>query len=218
MFTGLIECTGTVVSASRTGSNIVLGIKPCMKTFTTSVGASVAIDGACLTVERIEGSTSFFSAVLETLNRTTLQSVLPGRAVNMERALKIGDRLDGHFVAGHIDGVGTIVRDRDRNGSILRTIRVPEELNEFMAEKGSVAIDGISLTVASSGNCEISISCIPLTLQNTVLSQKKVGDYVNIECDVLARYIKRIFNSGRNSSMSGISNESLLLKMEGAGF
>lgn len=218
MFTGLIECTGTVVSASRTGSNIVIGIEPGMKSFTTCVGASVAIDGACLTVERIEGSTCFFSAVLETLNRTTLKSALPGRAVNMERALKMGDRLDGHFVAGHIDGVGTIVRDRDCDGSVLRIIRVPEELDEFMAEKGSVAIDGISLTIASSGKSEISISCIPLTLKKTVLSQKKAGDQVNIECDVLARYTKRIINSGRNGSMSGKSNESLLLKMEGAGF
>ena len=93
MFTGLIECTGTVVSASRTGSNIILGIEPGMKSFSTSVGASVAIDGACLTVERIAGSTCFFSAVLETLNRTTLRSASPGRTVNMERALK---KIDGN--------------------------------------------------------------------------------------------------------------------------
>jgi riboflavin synthase len=218
MFTGLIECVGTIVSVSHIGSNIVLGIEPGSENFTAFTGASVAIDGACLTVERISGSTYFFSAVQETVERTTLRTALPGRKVNMERALKTGDRLDGHFVAGHVDGIGTIISDSDRGGSLLRTIRISADIDEFMAEKGSVAVDGVSLTIARSGNCEIAISFIPLTLQKTVLSQKKVGDLVNIECDVLARYIKRIFNSGNNGNQPGNTGESLLIKMEGAGF
>lgn len=218
MFTGLIECTGTIVSVSHIGTNIVIGIEPGIENFSVSLGGSVAIDGACLTVERFSGSVLYFSAVQETVIRTTLKTVVPGRKVNMERALKIGDRLDGHFVAGHVDGIGTIVNDEDRGGSLFRTISLPHELDQYMAEKGSVAIDGVSLTIARSGICEISISFIPLTLKNTVMSNRKVGDQVNIECDILARYIKRIFNSGSDEVHSERSGDSLLNKMMEAGF
>jgi riboflavin synthase len=218
MFTGLIECTGTIISVSHIGNNIVVGIEPGIEHFSVALGGSVAIDGACLTVERFSGSVLYFSAVQETVSRTTLKTVLPGRKVNMERALKIGDRLDGHFVAGHVDGIGTIVADDERGGSLFRTISLPEELDQYMAEKGSVAIDGVSLTIARSGSREISISFIPLTLKHTALSHKKIGDQVNIECDILARYIKRIFNSGSVTGQSEHSGDSLLTKMMGAGF
>jgi riboflavin synthase len=218
MFTGLIECIGTIISVSHIGSNIVLAIDPGMEHFSVPLGGSVSIDGACLTVERFSGSTLYFSAVQETIKRTTLSAALPGRKVNMERALKTGDRLDGHFVLGHVDGIGKIIADSDRGGSLLRTIQVPQLFDEFIAEKGSVAIDGISLTIAKSTSCEMTISCIPLTIQKTVLSLKKVGDFVNIECDVLARYIKRIFKSGDTGTHSENSGDSLLIKMEGAGF
>jgi riboflavin synthase len=218
MFTGLIECTGSIVSVSHIGTNIVLGIEPGIEHFSVPLGGSVAIDGACLTVERFSGSTLYFSAVQETVSRTTLKTALPGRKVNMERALKIGDRLDGHFVAGHVDGIGTIVADDERGGSLFRTISVPEELDQYMAEKGSIAIDGVSLTIARSGNREISISFIPLTLKHTALSIKKAGDQVNIECDILARYIKRIFNSGTVDVQSECGGDSLLNKMMEAGF
>ncbi len=218
MFTGLIECTGTVISVSHIRNNIVLGIEPGIDHFSVALGGSVAIDGACLTVERFSGSVLYFSAVQETVTRTTLKTAVPGRKVNMERALKMGDRLDGHFVAGHVDGIGTIINDEERGGSLFRTIRLPGELDQFMAEKGSIAIDGVSLTIARSGNCEISISFIPLTLMQTTLSHKKVGDQVNIECDILARYIKRIFNSGAVNGQSEGSGDSLLIKMMEAGF
>lgn len=218
MFTGLIECTGTIVSVSRMGNNIVLGIEPGIDHFAVSLGGSVAIDGACLTVERFSGSVLYFSAVQETVSRTTLKTSLPGRKVNMERALKVGDRLDGHFVAGHVDGIGTIISDEERGGSLFRTIRLPDELNQYMAEKGSVAIDGVSLTIARSGSDEISISFIPLTLKHTAMAHKKIGDQVNIECDILARYIKRILNSGSADIQSERSGDSLLKKMMGAGF
>ncbi|HEX2958512.1 MAG TPA: riboflavin synthase [Chitinispirillaceae bacterium] len=218
MFTGLIECIGTVISVSHIGNNIVLGIEPGIEHFSVPLGGSVAIDGACLTAERFSGSVLYFSAVEETVTRTTLKTTLPGQKVNMERALKIGDRLDGHFVAGHVDGIGTITGDSERGGSLFRTISLSRELDEYMAEKGSVAIDGVSLTIARAGDCEISISFIPLTLKHTGLSHKKVGDQVNIECDILARYIKRIFNSGCSHDRSEHSGESLLNKMMGAGF
>jgi riboflavin synthase len=218
MFTGLIECTGTIISVSHIGNNIVLGIEPGIGNFSVPLGGSVAIDGACLSAERISGSVLYFSAVQETVTRTTMKTAVPGRRVNMERALKVGDRLDGHFVAGHVDGIGTIINDEDRGGSLFRTIRISDELDQYMAEKGSVAIDGVSLTIAKSGDCEISISFIPLTLKQTTLSHKKVGDQVNIECDILARYIKRIFNSGSVHSQSEHSSDSLLKKMMGAGF
>jgi riboflavin synthase len=218
MFTGLIECTGCIVSVSHIGTNIVIGIEPGIENFSVPQGGSVAIDGACLTVERFSGSTLYFSAVQETLIRTTLKTALPGRKVNMERALKIGDRLDGHFVAGHVDGIGTIITDEERGGSLFRTISVPEELDQYMAEKGSVTIDGVSLTIARSGKSEISISFIPLTLKHTIMSIKKTGDQVNIECDILARYIKRIFNSGSVNNHPERSGDSLLNKLMEAGF
>jgi riboflavin synthase len=154
-----------------------------------------------------------FSAVAETLKRTTLGDAVPGRKVNLERAMKLGDRLDGHLVLGHIDGTGVIVRDRDLNGSIQRSIRVPLELMPLMAVKGSVAIDGISLTIASTGTEEITISLIPLTINSTTMAYKRTGDSVNIEIDVLARYVSNLVQKN-----TGLQEDTLLTKLEGLGY
>ena len=155
MFTGIIECVGTIISVQRRGASIILTIKPEKEDFPVNIGGSVAVDGACLTLEQWAGKTMQFNAVAETLRRTTLSEVSVGKRVNLERATLLGSRLDGHFVYGHVDGTGMILRDREINGSIVRTISVPAEIAPFMAEKGAIAIDGISLTIA-----DIELTCL----------------------------------------------------------
>jgi riboflavin synthase len=216
MFTGIIETIGTITGARREGTSIVLAIRPGNDDFPVATGGSVAIDGVCLTLERWEGKEMQFSAVAETLNRTTLRDVPTGRRVNLERAAFLGSRLDGHLVYGHVDGIGTILHDREISGSILRTIAVPSELCRLMAEKGSVAIDGISLTIASCGTGDITISLIPHTLKATTMSLKKPGDAVNLECDIVARYLQRLLQAGGGGAAPAA--ESLLSLMERSGF
>lgn len=219
MFTGLIETLGTIKSISRTGSSILLRIQPDIAQFDVSDGASVAIDGVCLTVESQQGAILSFSAVRETLQRTSLNNCSVGKRVNLERALRMSDRLDGHFVLGHVDGLGSIISDVDVNGSILRTISVPSEMQPFMAEKGSVAIDGISLTIAKVTDSCITISVIPTTLLKTNIFLKRAGDTVNIECDVVARYLYRFTNINSVAKSSSVSEPlSLINKLERFGF
>lgn len=214
MFTGLIECLGTVSSVQQHGTSFVIAVKPDCPDFEVTEGASVSIDGCCLTVEKTNGSLLCFSAVQETLLRTTLCNIHTGRRVNMERPVRVGGRLDGHIVLGHVDGVGSIVSDNDVGGSVLRTIRVPAELNKFMAVKGSVAIDGISLTIADIKDEMIVISLIPETIKKTTMAIKKSGDPVNLECDCIARYLERLLEfTGQKGA-----DESLICKMERLGF
>jgi riboflavin synthase len=218
MFTGLIETLGTVVSIDRKGTSVVLGIEPDSSSFEVSDGGSVAIDGVCLTVERKRGSILNFSAVRETLSRTSLNSCVMGRRVNLERALRLSDRLDGHLVLGHVDGLGSILSDEDVQGSMLRTITVPVELQPLMAEKGSVAIDGISLTIAKNTVDTMTVSIIPATLQRTTMQLKKTGDFVNLECDVVARYLYRFTKFNTANGSSSVESDSLINKLERFGF
>jgi riboflavin synthase len=216
MFTGIIECIGTIVNARRQGSSIVLTVRPDLDDFPVAIGGSLAIDGVCLTLERFSGKEMQFSAVDETLRRTTLHEVSMGQRVNLERAVLMGSRIDGHFVYGHVDGTGTILRDREMNGSTIRTIAVPAELYRFMAEKGSVAIDGISLTIAQCGAADIAVSLIPHTLKMTSMSLKRPGDNVNIECDIVARYLRRLVQT--ESLPAAAPAEPLISLMERSGF
>lgn len=218
MFTGIIECTGVIQSIHRRGSSLELLIDPGIPDFPVDTGASVAIDGTCLTLEQWTDRSMRFSAVAETLKRTTLYSARAGQRVNCERAAKLGNRLDGHLVYGHVDGTGTITNDEERNGSTLRTISVPDELSPFMAEKGSVAIDGISLTIARSDKRSITVSIIPHTLKVTTLSEKGRGDPVNIECDIIARYLRRLIAEQQDPNPSSDKKESISAIMERAGF
>jgi riboflavin synthase alpha subunit len=218
MFTGLIETLGTVISIDRKGTSVILGIEPQNSPFDVNDGGSVAIDGVCLTVERKRGTILVFSAVRETLIRTSLSSCVTGKQVNMERALRLSDRLDGHIVLGHVDGLGSIVSDEDVQGSILRTIAVPLELQPFMAEKGSVAIDGVSLTIAKSTEATMTVSIIPATLQRTNMQYKKTGDLVNLECDVVARYLHRFTKFNTANGSASLESDSLIKRLERFGF
>ncbi len=220
MFTGLIETTGTITAVTGSSTSIELTVQPQRLPFETTIGASVAIDGACLTVvKQTDKGALVFTAVKETLQRTTLSTPQRGCKVNMERALRINGRLDGHMVLGHVDGVGVIESDRKEGIALLRTVKVPGQLSRFLAEKGSVSIDGISLTIAHTNDNLITISLIPHTLKETTMIEKKQGEPVNIECDVLARYICHMVSAEKKSpNVPPSTNNSLLKQMERYGF
>lgn len=214
MFTGLIETTGTLREIHRNEKSIRMGIAPAGKPFDVAVGASVAINGVCLTVESIYGSIIFFTAIYETLMRTTFAHMHQGAEVNLERALPVNGRLDGHFVLGHVDAVGVIAGDTQVGNSIVRTIRMPDAISMFIAEKGSVALDGISLTVSRCADEFFDVALIPQTQMATTMSRKKTGDEINIECDVLARYLWRM----QHYADSNVSSGTLLDTLERSGF
>ncbi|MDR2592258.1 MAG: riboflavin synthase [Chitinispirillales bacterium] len=215
MFTGLIETTGVIASVRPKGGALELCIRPDTADFAVEVGASVAIDGVCLTLEKSDGAGRlFFTAVAETLGRTSVNKARAGRRVNMERAMRADGRFDGHIVQGHVDAVGKIAYDERVGVSIVRTIEIPDDLYPLTAEKGSIAVDGISLTITRAERGSVSISLIPATLEKTTMGEKKAGDNVNIECDVLARYIYGMIKAG----VSINNRETLIDKIERLGY
>jgi riboflavin synthase len=193
MFTGIISDLGTV--AARNGGRFE--IRCSYPADSIALGASIACDGACLTAVEVTpepsgGSIFTVDVSNETLARTTLEEWQPGRRVNLERALKAGEELGGHLVAGHVDGVGRIVDMRDDAQSRRVTVQVPAELARYIASKGSVALDGISLTVNEAAGSRFGINIIPHTLTHTTLGARKPGDRVNLEVDLIARYVARL--------------------------
>lgn len=191
MFTGLIEEVGRIGAIRYAGGGADLVVEAPRIGATAVPGESIAVNGACLTVEAA-GPTGFTChAGAETLARTTLGELAVGTPVNLERALAVGARLGGHFVQGHVDCVGEIVA-RLEEGSIVRfTIAMPEEYLRFVAEKGSIAVDGISLTVTEVTRGQFGVAIIPHTLVHTTLSAARRGQRVNIETDILAKYVHR---------------------------
>jgi riboflavin synthase len=219
MFTGLIETTGTINNLHWSEKSLKIGVMANSDDFEVRIGASVSINGVCLTLESSSGKSMFFTAVHETLRRTTLMKARPGDTVNLERAVLASGRLDGHFILGHVDGVGAIIADKRIGDSIVRSIRTPMEIRKLLARKGSVAVDGISLTIAGCNDETIDISLIPRTLETTTMGFKKAGDEVNIECDVLARYVERLFSQDSSSGeRTHVDGGSLIDKLERAGF
>ncbi len=172
------------------------------------MGDSINVDGVCQTVVHFDAQSFSVETVSETLSRTTLGQFQSGRPVNLERALCPGDRLGGHIVQGHVDGVGHVRSVQERQGEWRIQITAPSALHRYIAEKGSITIDGTSLTVAELSDEGFTISVIPHTFDQTVLSQRRTGDAVNLEVDVLARYIERLLAAGADSS-AGLSFESL---------
>jgi riboflavin synthase len=191
LFTGLIECKGKVVrlSGAGGGKELVLSL-PAMASEVKG-GESIAVDGACLTVTGMKGERVSFDVLPETLKRTTLGSLRSGAQVNVERPLKLGDRLGGHMVQGHVDGVGTIARIEASPGQHTFWFSVPEELAVMLIEKGSVAVDGTSLTVVEVKGDSFSVAVIPHTLEVTTLGEKRVGERVNIEVDMIGKWVRK---------------------------
>ena len=190
MFTGIVERVGRVVDLSRGASSAVLTVE-CGPDFVGGVciGASVAIDGCCLTVIEVEADRLRFEAVLETLERTTLGERGVGDPVHLERALAAGGRLDGHLVQGHVDGCG-VVAELVRQGADVRLlVECAPSLSRYLVPKGSVAIDGVSLTVVDTSESGFSVVLIPHTLAETHLGERSTGDRLNLEVDVIGKYV-----------------------------
>ena len=192
MFTGLVEAIGTVCLVAPSGAGVRLGIDVTGLRRAPVRGASIAVNGACLTVTDIDGPVAFFDAVRETARRTTLASLRPGARVNLEGALCLGDALDGHMVLGHVDATGVLQGQERLPGSVVMRFSLPEAIGGLVAEKGSVAVAGVSLTVVDVDRASFSVSLIPETLARTTLGFLASGDAVNLEADVLARYVLRM--------------------------
>jgi riboflavin synthase len=192
MFTGIVEEVGDVVAADVRPEGARLRVRAPRLAPLASLGDSIAVSGCCLTVVERDGDVVAFDAVPETLGRTTLGALEPGGRVNLEDSLRAGEPLGGHFVQGHVDGVGEVAR-RDREGDGARlAVRTPAELRRFLAPKGSIAVAGVSLTVAALTDDGFEVALIPHTLAVTTLGELNPGDRVNLETDVLARHVERL--------------------------
>jgi riboflavin synthase len=197
MFTGIVTDLGTVASVEPSGGarDFALVVETGWDTGPIDIGASVACSGCCLTVVAKAANSLSFNASAETLAKTTLGRWRPGTRINLERSLRVGDELGGHLVSGHVDGVGTLASSSPEGGSLRQRIRPPPHLMPMIAQKGSIAVDGVSLTVNDVDADAFSINIIPHTAEVTTLGQLKPGDPVNLEIDVLARYVARILET-----------------------
>ena len=200
MFTGIVEGIGKVTQTQRTGDLLVLSISTPAALTDMAVGDSICVNGACLTVNALAHGEFQADVSPETLGRTTVGSLRPGDEVNLERALRMSDRLGGHLVTGHVDATGPVVEVSTGAGSLTMTIAVSRELVPYLVEKGSVAVDGVSLTVSGMRGDEFQVAVIPHTAKNTTLGKKRAGDHVNIEVDIIGKYVKRFLEKGVDSS------------------
>jgi len=213
MFTGLIEGTGTVRGSKRERGDLYLTIKPSFDMLDAAVGDSVAVNGVCLTMTSlVRGSFDVYLSA-ETLSRSTLGLLRSGDEVNLERALKLSDRLGGHLVQGHVDGIGIITGISSRHKSWNVRIEIPRNLFRYVIEKGSIAVDGVSLTVNRCSPGFVEVNIIPQTATDTTLLSKKAGNRVNIETDLVGKYVEKFVSlSGfvRRNEPDGAGLEMLL--------
>jgi riboflavin synthase len=189
VFTGLVQDLGEVTAVDASGDGVRLTIAADLE---LAEGDSVAVNGVCLTATAVADGGFAADVMNETLRRSSLAEIAPGRRVNLELPLRAADRLGGHFVQGHVDGVGGIWDMRDDGFARVITVGVPADLMRYVVEKGSIAIDGVSLTVSALGDDWLQVSLIPETLERTILGGVTVGQPVNLEVDVLAKYIERL--------------------------
>lgn len=192
MFTGIIEELGTVESLTPGADPARLVIRSPRVLEGVSLGDSIAVSGCCLTVTAQDGRTWSADVIATTLAATTLGGLRPGDRVNLERCVRADGRLDGHIVQGHVDGTGEILSRREQAGTTLLRLRLPAGLARYVVAKGSLAVDGVSLTVAEIEGDEVTIGLIPETLERTSLGRREVGDAVNLEVDVLAKYVEKL--------------------------
>ena len=190
MFTGLVETFGTITAVHNTGNSISLSVKP-LSEFEVHLGDSISVNGVCLTVTRHNGDMSF-DVSPETLRSTNLGELKISTRVNLERALKLSDRLGGHMVTGHVDGIGTI-RGRKKVGEYtFYSVEAPADILKYIVKKGYIAVDGISLTVTDLDQRSFSVAIIPHTLTATNLGDKGVGDRINLETDIIGKYVEKL--------------------------
>jgi riboflavin synthase len=194
MFTGIIEEVGEIAQTQRRGMAVFFGIRASFAK-ELKEGDSVCVNGACLTVVAVQPPLFWVEAVEETLARTNLGFLKPGDKVNLERALSVAGRFGGHFVQGHVDGTGVIAQIVPRLRSKVMRIHTPKELMQYIVPKGSIAVDGVSLTIVDVGADWFTVSLIPFTLEHTTLGLRKVGDVVNLEVDILAKYVRHMLQN-----------------------
>ncbi len=203
MFTGLIQALGTVRDAKSVGTGRRFQIDISGLSGSPTIGQSIAINGVCLTIAQLDGKDASFDAIQETVSRSNLALLKNNDKVNLEPAIKIGDALDGHIVQGHVDAMGKVLSvHADSQYNRVIKISLPTEIRHLVAEKGSIAVDGISLTVAAAGPDWFTISIIPHSWDNSTLSLRRIGDPVNLEVDVLARYAARIMQYGPQEGLT----------------
>ena len=196
MFTGLVETVGEVLEVRRSRGATRLGLASALDLRELQVGESISVDGVCLTVARIGRDRFHADVVPETLSRTTLGALRPGAAVNLERALRPTDRLGGHLVQGHVDATVEVEWLRGRGADRRLRVRLPRELARYVAQKGSIALHGVSLTVAALDPAGLEVALVPHTLARTNLGRVRPGDRLNVEVDLLARYLERLLAPG----------------------
>ena len=211
MFTGIVEEMGTLRSIRRGAHSAVLSIGAETVLSDLKIGDSVAVNGVCLTATTVDAGGFTADVMHETLNRSSLGALVPGSPVNLERAMAANGRFGGHMVAGHIDGTGTITARRQDDNAVWYTVSAAPSLLRYIVEKGSIAIDGISLTVASVEADRFSVSVIPHTAAVTVLGRKRPGDTVNLETDIIGKYVEKLLRPAADTApKGGISLEFLM--------
>ncbi|MTB70885.1 riboflavin synthase [Arsenicicoccus cauae] len=192
MFTGIVEELGSVESVELGADSAVLTVRGPLVVSDATHGASIAVNGVCLTVVEHDGTTFRVDVMRETLDRSSLGALQAGSPVNLERAMAAGGRFGGHVVQGHVDGTATIVSREPGDRWEVVTFSLPTELSRYVVHKGSITVDGISLTVSAVDDMTFAVSLIPTTLELTTLGRKQVGDPVNLEVDVIAKYVERL--------------------------
>ena len=215
MFTGIIEDIGDIKSIKHEGDSAVLVIHSSKIMDDVKLGDSIAVNGVCLTARSISGNEFTADVMAETLRRSSLGALKPGSKVNLERAMQLGGRFGGHIVSGHIDGTGTIISMKREANAVWVEISADSKILKLIIEKGSIAIDGISLTVAYVDDKVFKVSVIPHTASETTLLMKKVGDIVNLENDTIGKYVEKLlqpFNeqSSRKNDKKSVSLETLI--------
>ena len=204
MFTGIIEGLGTITAIHPSGQGSRFSITADFDLTGTRIGDSIAVNGACLTAVILQGRRFTVDVSPETLKRSILGRIKIGERINLERALRLSDRLDGHLVSGHVDGIGTLKERKTLANAIVITYSVPEPLSRYMIEKGSVAVDGTSLTINRCDYSSFDVSIIPHTAGLTTIGLKKVGEAVNIETDMIGKYVERfVLNRGPGNRKAG---------------
>ena len=218
MFTGIIEEIGKLKSIGHGHNSAALEIQAAKVLSDTKVGDSISVNGVCLTVTTLSPTTFTADAMPETLKRSNLGSLHAGNTLNLERALRLGDRFGGHIVSGHIDGEGIIQNFKEDENAIWITIKAEPSLLRYILEKGSIAIDGISLTVVNSDESTFRVSIIPHTRHETTLCSKAPGSKVNLECDIVAKYIERFSGYGKQSGAESSSSKISMSFLEENGY
>jgi len=199
MFTGIITDVGQVIDSVRDGEALKVSVRSSLVA-DCEIGASVALNGVCLTVVSLDGETATFDLSIETQERTTLGDLAPGQKVNVERPMRAGEEFGGHIVQGHVDGVGVIESIAPEADGRRMRIALPEELSRYVVEKGSVCVDGVSLTAMSVNGRAFEVALVPHTLAVTTLGEGGPGTKVNIEVDVLAKYVEKLTSAGLRSA------------------